>query len=453
VTLVALACVALGVAQGYPLTSFLWPAYLLGVLAGIFTDTMYLENRLNGHRYTDILNNSRGSRRDRIDADARRVERHRPLDVRQESGVLVIRNHDAATTVLRRRDGHGDLAANLERVAGLTDRSDESKPLLDRLVALSEPAARQRNRWLVAPYLTPNALERFRPAITAMASAFLDTLAEADDAELVGELAYPVVAGTMTELLGVGDRGSGPIGAEIPGLAALFEPDPSPELLSAAAGSISRLHLLLRSRLESHSAETGDDLVTRLQRSEFDGERLAPADVLANCMLLLIHGCVPMAGLITNAVLTLLTDPEQRTQLAREPALIGGYIEEILRLHGPVKSLNRTATNDHDIGDKHVHAGQRIHLDLATINRDPRRFDQPPRLDPTRTPGHLAFGAGPAHCVGAALARIPAQEVISQLIRRYPTMRLRTASDEQPEWVQSTTRHTLHRLPVQLNSA
>lgn len=452
-TLVVLALVAAGVAQGFPLTGVLWPAYLLGVLAGAFIDIMFLENRLNKGEYTDILANSRGSRRDRIEADARRVERRRPLDVRQESGIVEIRNHDAATAVLRRRDGHGDLTTNLERTAELADQSDDSKPLLDRLVALAEPAARQRNRWLVAPHLAPSALEGFRPAITAITGAALATLADADAAELVTELAYPVAAGTMTELLGIGQSGSELLGAAIPQLATLFEPDPSPEHLSAAAESISRLHRIIRSRVETHSTESNDDLVTRLCRSEFDGERLEPTDVVANCLLLLIHGCEPMASLIANAALTLLAQPDQRTRLAREPALIGGYIEEILRLDGPVKSLNRRATNDHHIGGEQIHAGQRIHLDLATINRDPRRFDQAPRLDPTRVPGHLAFGAGPAHCIGAALARIPAQEVVGQLIARYPAMSLRAAADQQPEWVRSTTRHALHRLPVLLNPA
>ena len=48
-----------------------------------------------------------------------------------------------------------------------------------------------------------------------------------------------------------------------------------------------------------------------------------------------------------------------------------------------------------------------------------------------RTPGaHLSFGQGPRYCIGAPLARIDLQTVFSQLIPRFPGMRLAVGVEE-----------------------
>ena len=68
---------------------------------------------------------------------------------------------------------------------------------------------------------------------------------------------------------------------------------------------------------------------------------------------------------------------------------------------------------------------------LASANRDPAQFADPDRLDLARNPNpHLAFGHGIHFCLGAPLARLELKSVFSQLIPRFPDMRLTVDASE-----------------------
>lgn len=78
----------------------------------------------------------------------------------------------------------------------------------------------------------------------------------------------------------------------------------------------------------------------------------------------------------------------------------------------------------------------------------PLRFPDPLRLDLTRPPaGHLAFGAGPHFCLGAALARLERIESLTGLFTRYPNVALTSAPTR---WRESTISHALCELPVRI---
>ena len=89
------------------------------------------------------------------------------------------------------------------------------------------------------------------------------------------------------------------------------------------------------------------------------------------------------------------------------------------------------ATQDVAVGDMTVRAGEVVVPLYATANRDPSAFSDPDRLDVARQiVGHLGFGAGAHHCLGAQLARMELQEAFRGLLGRLPGLRLAVPASE-----------------------
>jgi cytochrome P450 len=90
---------------------------------------------------------------------------------------------------------------------------------------------------------------------------------------------------------------------------------------------------------------------------------------------------------------------------------------------------------------------------LASADRDPDRFPVPDELDLHREPaGHLAFGHGLHHCLGAPLARLEGDVAFRTLLARFPDLALAGDPDELT-WRASLLMRGLTRLPVRLRAA
>jgi pimeloyl-[acyl-carrier protein] synthase len=117
--------------------------------------------------------------------------------------------------------------------------------------------------------------------------------------------------------------------------------------------------------------------------------------------------------------LALLRHPDQLALLKKDPALIGGAVEECLRYDSLILGFPRVATEDVNMRGQLIHKGQQVFPLLRSANRDPVRFPDPDRLDITRQDlGQLSFGHGVHYCLGAPLARLLAQIGISTLVQR-----------------------------------
>jgi len=167
--------------------------------------------------------------------------------------------------------------------------------------------------------------------------------------------------------------------------------------------------------------------------------------------MLLIAGHETTVNLIGNGLLALLTHPEQRAALLRRPELITSAVEEFLRWDSPVQSTPaRFAAEDVEYGGVIIPAGSVVVLALAAANRDDQRFEQPDDLRVDREAGgHVAFGHGLHHCLGAQLARIEGQEAIGRLVARRPAMAL-AVDPAELLFRRSTLIRGLKQLPVAL---
>ncbi len=138
-----------------------------------------------------------------------------------------------------------------------------------------------------------------------------------------------------------------------------------------------------------------------------------------------VGGSETTTNAISAGVKLLIEQPEVWQKLRSDPdRYLKNFIEEVLRLESPVQSLMRTATENTELSGVSIPAGSLINIRYAAANRDERRFDNADDIDLERKNpgGHLAFGSGVHHCLGAPLARRELFWSFSALIDRIESM-------------------------------
>jgi cytochrome P450 len=121
-----------------------------------------------------------------------------------------------------------------------------------------------------------------------------------------------------------------------------------------------------------------------------------------------VGGSETSTNALSAGVMLLLDNPDTWSALQSDPDRnIPLFVEEVVRLEGPVQGLFRTASRDIELHGVLIPAGALINIRYAAANRDERHFERADQIDLEREGlrSHLAFGFGTHHCLGAPLAR------------------------------------------------
>jgi cytochrome P450 len=208
---------------------------------------------------------------------------------------------------------------------------------------------------------------------------------------------------------------------------------------------------LFRELVEDRRARPTGDILTQLLESEIDGDRLTDDETIG-CMMILSSGSQSTtAHLLETAMIVFAEQPELADRLRGEPAKVPDAVEEILRYDGPVLSISRIVTRDVKVGETTLKEGDRVFAMLTAANRDPKVFDEPDTIDIDRKPNrHLAFSMGTHFCLGAPLARLEAEIVIAEILRRFQLIELGEPLEETP-WTNSLVTRGPTRLNLRLS--
>jgi cytochrome P450 len=265
--------------------------------------------------------------------------------------------------------------------------------------------------------------------------------------DLISEVAYPLPATVIATMLGAPpeDRDrfrewSDELALVAFGTGGAARADRHERALRGLRGMEAYFHTLIGER----RAEPGEDMLSALMAREGD-DRLTDDELVGMCALLLFAGHETTTNSIANSVLALLRHPDQLDRLRRDPALIGPAVEELLRFDGPIKVLNRWVVAETEVRGKTIRPGERVHLVLASANRDPEKFADPDALDLGRSPNpHVAFGKGIHACIGAQLARTETRIAVARIVERLPGLALA----EEPVWKDVLASRSMEQLVV-----
>lgn len=156
------------------------------------------------------------------------------------------------------------------------------------------------------------------------------------------------------------------------------------------------------------------------------GKKLSKDSLIDLTKILLVGGNETTPSLVASTLLILLRDPDLMERVREDRTLIAEVIQESLRLESPTQIIHRTARSDAYVSGTLIPAGAQVEVSVGAANRDPRQFDRPDEfvLGRRTSPPHLAFGYGPHYCIGAALAKQEATIALTELLERFPSIRL-----------------------------
>jgi cytochrome P450 len=324
--------------------------------------------------------------------------------LRAAGPVQFLARHDAWIVI-----GHEELQAVFTRPDLFSNRPYED---VDDVLLAADPPEHTAIRRLVSPYFGREVIERLAAFSAERAAALLTPRLD-----IVHDYAEPLSEAVAQQLLGCDDPTVSAIRAAAEGAASFTQ------FTAALDGLADRTDMYGRLR-----ADGLDDTQARsLVRLFWIASTKTTERTIAQC------------------ILQLLRYPGIRAAVEAEDALVGPYIEEVMRLHQPEPMLRRRSTQAVPLGGATIPAGSAVLLCLAAANRDPRMYDSPGELQLGRTgPRHLTFGHGIHHCIGAMLGRAEVAAAVRALLRHAPRFRAAQPVERVPYVATMMTHHIAH---------
>jgi cytochrome P450 len=309
-------------------------------------------------------------------------------------------------------------------VTELINEHRDELPFSDQLPTL-DPPTHTDHRALMMRLITPKRLKENEDAMWRLADEVLDDFLTGGEGEFIKDFAAPFTLLVIADLLGIPDEdredfvngiqqhSGGGIGSTSKG--------------ALAHSPLEFLYGQFATYVEDRRREPRDDVLTGLATATFpDGSIPDVGDVARVATNVFSAGQETTVRLLGTALKVLGDQPDIQRQLREDRSLLPNFIEEALRIEGPIKGDFRLSRVPVTIGETELGAGTTVMVINGAANRDPRRFTDPDTFDPARKNArqHLAFGRGIHSCPGAPLARAETRVGLERLLDRTTDIRI-----------------------------
>jgi len=317
-----------------------------------------------------------------------------------------------------------------------------------QMMLMMDPPRHSRYRRLVNAEFKPRAVQGYRERAAQLATRIVDGVIERGGCDLVEDIAGEMPSFVIADLLGL------PLddGRELYRLTETIHAAPETLPPGAQMGAMLEMFNYAAGVQDEKRRCPADDLSSRLLASEVDGHRLDEIDFNLFFLLLVDAGGDTTRNLVGGGFDALFAHPDQQRWLTEDPdGRLPVATEELLRWVSPVIYMRRTATTDTELGGRAIATGDKVVMYYGSANRDETVFEDPDRLDLSRTPNdHVAFGGGGPHfCLGSHLARLEIHALLREVLTRL--------GDLEPTgptvWLASNFISGPKHLPVRFNAA
>jgi len=304
-------------------------------------------------------------------------------------------------------------------------------PLHEWLVTMDPPRHTETRR-LIGGLFTPQRFRENEEFIQGLAADTLGRFLESGRCEVLSAYAKPFALLTIADLLGVPEEDHAifhaQLGQQLPGA--------MDEDKAYKSNPLEFLEETFGGYIEDRRRNPRGDVLTALAWTTYpDGRTPEVIELVRLAAFLFGAGQDTTATVIAAALRILAEDPQLQKQLREDRELVPNFIEEVLRMEGPVKSDFRLALIATQLGGVDIKAGTTVNVHPSAANRDPKVFEDPHefRLDRPNAKGHIAFGRGIHACPGGPLARVEARVSIDHWLDRTTDITISEAVHGPPE--------------------
>jgi cytochrome P450 len=290
-------------------------------------------------------------------------------------------------------------------------------------IIFEDPPEHDLHRALLSRVFRPRVIAELEPKIREFCARSLDPLVGADRFDFIADLGAQMPMRTIGYLLGIPEEEQEELRDKIDASLRMTEDGKAQAAMEIGAA----MHAVFSDYVTWRADHPSEDLMTELLQAEYEDttgtmRRLTHEEVVGYVNLLAGAGNETTTRLIGWAGKVLAENPDQRAELVKDPSLIPGAIEELLRYEAPSPVQARYVTKDVEHHGQAVPEGSVMLLLNASANRDERKFPDPDRFDIHRKiDRHLTFGYGVHFCLGAALARLEGRIALEEVLQRFPT--------------------------------
>jgi cytochrome P450 len=283
------------------------------------------------------------------------------------------------------------------------------------------------NRALLQQLLTHSRLKANEEFVSGLVVRLVDGLIDKGGCEITEDFAHALSTLVIADLLGVPEEEH----ADLINLIGL----PPTQMGGDAEHKVQAdplvwLHDRFRGYLLDRQANPRGDMMSELVHSTYkDGSRPTIERLTRLACFLFGAGQDTSARLVAFSFRVLGDFPEIQAQLRADPDCIPQFIEEVLRMETPVKTLSRLAIEPTEVGGVAVPTGSVVTINIGGANRDPKRFPDPDRFDFARqnVRDNISFSRGAHACIGAPLARMEVRVALEQFLKRTSDIRISEA--------------------------
>jgi cytochrome P450 len=348
-----------------------------------------------------------------------------PFHWSESQDAWVICDHQAVVEGFR---GHLPLSAGRHNllVGFLPDPEEREKHIgylmkvLPHWLTNTDPPYQLRLRKLMLKAFSRQVAESYRPFARQVVKETLDGITGKAEVEFVDEVARPVTARVILNLLGMEEH-------YLPKLArwtylsnAALSGYPKVATMAAFNNAAEEMRDLFLIEIEKRRKHPTGDFISSLVTAREGADQLTEDEIVGTLHLALLAGHDTTLNTIALGVAALSKDSEARSYMRENPDRLGDSIMELMRYIAMSTSMSRIATEDFVWRGHEIKKGQTVHLMIAAANRDPRVFADPEQLDLARPQDkNMTFAPGMHHCIGHFLAKMELSEFFPEFLRRF----------------------------------